>query len=67
MNLFQKLQKGDAFYYHDKPERMLVKLDRKHAVTPDGIKLTDPNVLVFEREGETEATKCKRLRTKSKT
>ena len=60
MKLFGQLKRGEIYTYGDKSERELVKMDGSHAVTPEGVRKTDPNVLVFERKGETEATRWKR-------
>jgi len=59
MNLFNKLPRGQAFHFYDKPKRGLVKEDENHYITDAGRRIIHPHVLVFEEVPKTEAKKWK--------
>ena len=46
--LFSKLLNGVPFHFGDKPNRMLIKSDRTHYFAPEGRKVINPHVGIFE-------------------
>ena len=53
MRLFSQIQTGETFYYHDKPERELIKSGRHFRLNPEGKFLkTHPHVLVFQKKSK---------------
>jgi hypothetical protein len=47
LQLFVSLLKGEIFYFYDKPERRLVKIDHSRFLSPEGPKRISPTVAVF--------------------
>lgn len=47
LKFFQELFTGEWFHYGDKPNRFLTKYDNSRAISPEGLRDTNPNVIVF--------------------
>ena len=52
IKLFSQIMKGTAFFFIDKPDRILVKSNKSHYIAPEGRRQAHPHVLVAEKKPE---------------
>lgn len=50
LKLFTELAKGSMFHFYDRPDRILIKEDKAHYISPEGRRRIDPYVAVVERK-----------------
>jgi hypothetical protein len=52
LKLFCEVEKGTAFHFYDKPERVLIRSNGSHYISPEGRRKIHPHVLVFQEKSE---------------